>query len=172
MRKGYIQVYTGNGKGKTTACLGLVLRACGAGLRVYLGQFIKAQQTSEIKSLKKRFPEVKVEQYGPECFIIGSPCIKDRKIALAGFAKLKSAVMSGKYDLVIADEINPAVAIRLLPLKNVVRLIKAKPEHVELVLTGRSAHRDIIRLAHLVTEMKDIKHYFDSGVKSRKGIEE
>ena len=169
--KGYVHVYTGNGKGKTTAALGLIVRACGAGLRVYLGQFIKKRHYSEIKTLKDRFPEVTIEQYGRGCFIKGKPSPQDIKAAQDGMKKLRKAMLSGKHDIVIADEANIAVSFDLFPVEDIIRLIDEKPENVELILTGRGAHRRLIDRADLVTEMKDIKHYLDKGVASRRGIE-
>jgi cob(I)alamin adenosyltransferase len=169
--KSFTQVYTGNGKGKTTAALGLLLRACGAGLRVYLGQFIKCADCSEIKLLKKRFRDVTLEQYGPARFIKGKPSRKDIAAGKTGFAKLCRAVFSGKFDVVIADEINCAVCAGILPVSDVVELIRTKPADVELVLTGRGAHKLVMKHADLVTEMKEIKHYFRAGNLCRRGIE-
>jgi len=169
--KGSVQIYTGNGKGKTTAALGLALRAAGAGLKVYVGQFIKSGCYSEIKSLKKLKKHIKVEQYGRGCFIKGKPKAADIKLAEKGLKKAKKAIYSKIYDVVILDEINIAIRLGLLNLKEVCGLIKSKPKNIELVLTGRAAHRHLLKLADLVTEMKEIKHYYNKGVKARKGIE-
>jgi cob(I)alamin adenosyltransferase len=165
-------VYTGNGKGKTTAALGLILRACGAGLRVYLGQFMKRGRTSEIRALSKRFPEVTVRQYGHGSWVRGRPDVKAVAAAHRGWIAMKKAVHSGRYDVVVADEINPAVHLGILPVTGLLQLIADKPDSVELVLTGRNAHPQVIRKADLVTEMREIKHYFQTGVSARRGIEQ
>jgi len=165
-----IQVYTGCGKGKTTAALGLALRALGAGKRVYLGQFIKGKCYSELSALKK-FKEIKVEQFGRGCFIKKAPCSKDLELAGCGLNRVKEIIASRKFDLVILDEINIALKLKLLKLEDVILLVKSTPRKVELVLTGRYAPKAIIRFADLVSEVKEIKHYYRKGVKARKGIE-
>ena len=169
--KGYVQVYTGTGKGKTTAALGLTLRALGAGLRVYIGQFIKKGNYSDIRILRNRFTEVTLRQYGRGRFIRKKPSPEDVRAAERGLSELRKAMLGGDYDLVIADELNPAVSAGLLDIEELLRLIDDKPEHVELVITGRGAHQRLIRRADLVTDMRNIKHYFAKGVRARKGIE-
>ena len=169
--KGMIQVYTGDGKGKTTAALGLALRALGAGLKVYIGQFIKSGDYSELKSLKKYKNQLTIEQYGIGCFIRGKPKSKDILLAKKGFNVVRGVLLSKKYDVVIIDEINVAQYLRLLSLKDVLALIRFKPKNVELILTGRRAHSKVIQQADLVTEMKEIKHYYKRGIKARRGIE-
>lgn len=169
--KGYVQVYTGDGKCKTTAALGLVVRAVGAGLRVYLGQFIKGHEYSEIRLLRERFPEVTVEQYGEGRFIKGQPSPRDISGAQHGLEALATALRSGLYDVVIADEAHGAVSTGLISEKNLLDLIDAKPDSVELVLTGRGAGPALQAKADLVTEMRCIKHYYAAGVRGRKGIE-
>ena len=170
MRKGYVQVYTGDGKGKTTAALGLALRACGAGWRVLLGQFIKVRATSEVRLLREKLPQVTVEQYG-RGMIRGAPSAEDRAAAQQGLARLRAQTAGGAYDLVIADEINVALAKGLIPLEAVLELIRSKPPQVELVLTGREAHPGVLERADLVTEMRCIKHYLAEGVPAREGVE-
>jgi cob(I)alamin adenosyltransferase len=170
MRKGQVQVYTGDGKGKTTAALGLSLRACGAGWRVLIGQFIKARETSELRFLRKRLPEVTIEQYG-RGLLRGTVSTEDQAAARQGINRLCEQMASGEYDLVIADEINVALAKGLIPLEAVLNLIRDKPPHVELVLTGRDAHPSVIEKADLVTEMRCIKHYFATGLPAREGVE-
>lgn len=165
-----IQVYTGDGKGKTTAALGLALRAAGAGLKVYIGQFIKGKYYSELKTLKK-IKNIKVEQFGRGCFIKKSPTQEDRELAQNGLEKVKKIIAKRIYDVVILDEINIALKLKLLELKEVVGLIKKAPKNIELILTGRNALAAILKLANLVTEMKEIKHYFRKGIAARKGIE-
>ncbi len=170
---GYVQVYTGDGKGKTTAALGLAMRAAGAGLRVYIGQFIKEMEYGEIDMLRERFPEVEVELFGtPEgCIIDRDADEEDRNAAKAGFAKAQEAMQSGSFDLVILDELAVAMSLGLVPEEEVLEMIRQKPEGVELVITGRGASEELIRCADLVTEMKEIRHYYRQGVLSRKGIE-
>ena len=169
--KGLIQVYTGNGKGKTTAALGLALRAAGAGLKVYVGQFIKSGAYSELKTLKKLKKQITVEQYGRGCLIKGRPVKKDIDLANKGLGRARRILEKRQYDLVVMDEINVALKLKLLDMESVLALIKTRPEKTELVLTGRWAHPEIIKLADLVTEMKETKHYFRKGVAARKGIE-
>lgn len=171
MQHGYVQVYTGNGKGKTTAALGLALRAAGAGLKIYLGQFIKKGMFSEIRALQSRFPDIALRQYGRGGFIRGKPSGADILSARRGLADLRRAIAGGRYDVVIADEANCAVAAGLLKIEDLLGLIAAKPAGVELVFTGAGAHPRLIRRADLVTEMKAIKHYFQRQVRARRGIE-
>jgi len=169
--KGLVQIYTGNGKGKTTSALGLALRASGAGLKVYVGQFIKSGYYSEIKSLKKLKNNIKVEQYGRGCLIKGKPCKKDIEFAENGLLKAKWILAKKLYDIVILDEIIVACYLKLLKPEDVIELVKSKPERTELVLTGRYARPKLLKLADLVTEMKEIKHYYKKGIRARKGIE-
>lgn len=169
--KGYIHVYTGNGKGKTTAAIGLMLRAVAAGKKVYFGQFMKYGDYSEISIIKQRIPEIEMEQYGGSCILGRDADDNDRKIAADGYNNAFNALASGKYDLVVLDEINVAQSLNLLSMEQVLALIESKPEHTELVLTGRYAHKEIIKKADLVTEMQEIKHYFNIGVFAREGIE-
>jgi len=171
MQRGLIQIYTGDGKGKTTAALGLTLRALGAGLKVYLGQFIKKGEFSEIKALRRFQPKLIVRQYGGGRFVKGKPSPSDIHCAQKGLAALCKAMLSGKYDLVIADEINCAVKAGLITTQEVLGLIDKKPSAVELVLTGRDAHRQIMKRADLLTEMRKIRHPFDRGEGGRRGIE-
>jgi cob(I)alamin adenosyltransferase len=172
---GQTQVYTGDGKGKTTCAMGLVLRAAGRGLKCYVGQFVKGRPTGEMTALADRFADrVVFEQYGWEEFpCLGKPPTeKDYRLALAGLDKLDAALRGGEYHLVVADEINIAVACGLIGWWEAVRLIDRRPAGVELVLTGRAAHPAVVAAAGLVTEMRPVKHYFDAGVMARKGIEE
>jgi cob(I)alamin adenosyltransferase len=165
-----IQVYTGNGKGKTTAALGLALRAAGAGLKVFIGQFIKGKNYSELTALKK-IKNIKVEQFGRGCFIKKTAHAKDIAAAKKGLLKIKKIISQETYDMVILDEINIALKLHLLELKEVISLIKKATKKPELVLTGRYAHPKILKLADLVSEMKERKHYYKGGIKARKGIE-
>ena len=165
-----IQVYTGNGKGKTTAALGSSLRAAGAGLKVYIAQFAKGCHYSELNALVK-IKNIKVEQFGSGCFIKKRPARKDIELAQAGLNKVREIIKSRKYELIILDEINIAVHLNLIALKDVVGILKSRPKDIELVLTGRYAHPEIIKLADLVSNIKEVKHYYKQGVKARKGFE-
>ena len=169
---GYIHVYTGNGKGKTTAAIGLAVRATGAGKKVYFGQFMKEGDYSEIKILKERFPDIDLFQYGSDGFVLGrNPTENELSQGENGFKHAYDALMSENYDVVILDEINVALFINLISLCDVKKLIENKPNHTELILTGRYANDEIIEMADLVSEIKEVKHYFQKGVSARKGIE-
>lgn len=171
MMKGYVHVYTGNGKGKTTAALGLALRACGADLRVFIGQFVKGQHYSELDAIRDFLPNATVAQYGRSCFIRQTPTEDDEALARRGIAELRDVIQRGDYDLVILDEANIAVYYGLFSAEELVTLIREKPEHVELVITGRYAVPEVIAAADVVTEMQEMKHYYQQGVEARKGIE-
>ena len=165
-----IQVYTGDGKGKTTAALGLAVRAVGAGLKVYIGQFLKAGTYSEVELLKK-IKNITLEQFGRESFIWDVPAVEDIWLAREGLAKVKGIVSKAKYDVIILDEINVALNLKLLELEEVVSVIKEAAKRSEVILTGRAAPAAIVKIADLVSEIKDKKHYFNKGIKARKGIE-
>jgi cob(I)alamin adenosyltransferase len=171
MMKGYVQVYTGNGKGKTTAALGAALRAAGAGYYVFIGQFLKGMNYSELNALERYRDLIEVEQYGRRYFIKDKPDRRDIKLAQEGFARCREIIENPKYGMVILDEINIAVYFNLIAVERIIDLIQNKAESVELVLTGRYAHERLIQMADLVTEMKEIKHYFHKGVNAREGIE-
>ena len=168
--KGYIQVYTGNGKGKTTASLGLALRAAGAGLSDYIVQFLKKGDYSEIKALS-RFENITIEQYGVGKFVKGRPSEADIAAGAAGYRKLYEILKNNRHDVVIAEEANVAVMCSLFKERELLALMDMKPENVELVITGRGATQNVIDKADLVTEMTEIKHYYKQGVKARIGIE-
>lgn len=169
--KGYVQVYTGEGKGKTTAAFGLALRAAGAGLRVFIAQFVKGLEYSELNALKRFDDLIELKQYGRGCFIFEKPEKDDITAAQKGLEELKHVISSGEYHVVILDEVNIATHYNLLSVEDLLELIRIKPEHVEIVITGRYADEKIIDRADLVTEMKEIKHYYSKGVEARKGIE-
>lgn len=169
--KGYVQVYTGDGKGKTTAALGLALRAAGARMKVYIGQFIKSAEYSEIKALERFSDQITLTQYGRGCFIRGNPCEEDIELARKGLDEISAALRSGNYDLVIADEANVAFGCNLVSEADLLALIDARPPETELVLTGRNAPQAVIERADLVTEMREVKHYYQNGVLAREGIE-
>jgi len=169
--KGYVQIYTGNGKGKTTASLGLSIRAAGAGLKVYIAQFLKMGDYSEIKALQRFSDLITVEQFGQGKFVKGKPSPDEIKSARAGLEKIKSIIAADEHDVVIMEEGNVAVMCDLFPVEELLNIIDLKPEHLELVITGRGADPKVIEKADLVTEMKEIKHYFQKGVQARVGIE-
>jgi len=171
--KGYIQVYTGNGKGKTTAALGLALRAAGCGLRSYIGQFLKGQAYGELAAVPKLAPSITIKQFGRKGFVhvTENPDEEDIQRARTGLEKCRRAMLSGRYALVILDEVNVALHFRLLSVKDVLGLLNQKPADVEVILTGRYAPPALLRRADLVTEMKEKKHYYARGVRARTGIE-
>jgi cob(I)alamin adenosyltransferase len=171
--KGYVQVYTGGGKGKTTAALGLALRAAGHGLKTYIGQFLKGQDYGELASVKNISPLITVEQFGRKGFIhvTENPDEEDFQRARDGLEKCFKAMKSSKYRIIILDEINVAVHFKLLTEDQVHQFLDKKPEGIEIILTGRYAPESFIERADLVTEMKEIKHYYKRGVQARKGIE-
>ena len=169
---GLVQVYTGNGKGKTSAAFGLALRAAGRGLRVYIIQFIKGGFDYGELYVAEKIPNIRLRAFGRGKFITENPPEKeDVKLAEDALRLAKDVVRSGEYDIVILDEINVALDLKLIDLEETLKMIKSKPAHVELVLTGRSAPDRIIEAANLVSEVKEIKHPFKEGYKSRCGIE-
>jgi len=168
---GCIQIYTGDGKGKTTAALGLALRSAGAGLRVFIAQFIKSGDYSEIKALACHADLIRVEQFGLGRFIKGKPTAEDVSAARAGLASVRGALAGGDCDVVIMDEGNVAAMVGLFSHDDLLALMDLKPEGVELVITGRGADPRVIEKADLVTEMKAVKHYYEAGVAARVGIE-
>ena len=169
--QGFVQIYTGDGKGKTTAALGLALRAFGAGLKVYVAHFMKQGDYGEVAALARLGDQVTAEQFGTGRFVRGMPDAQDLAAARNALAAVRSAMASGQFDLVIADEANVAVASGALDEQDLLDLIAARPGPVELVLTGRGATSAVMAAADLVTEMKAVKHYFKRGVTARKGIE-
>ena len=169
--KGYVQVYTGNGKGKTTAALGLALRAAGAGLRVFVAQFLKGVRCSELTALKRLSDLITVRQYGRPSFIQGEATDEDVESARKGLNEARTAIASGDYQVVILDEANVAVQLGLISPDALLDLIDSRPEGVELVITGRNADTKIVERADLVTEMVEIKHYYRQGIPARPGIE-
>jgi len=169
--KGYVHLYYGNGKGKTTAAMGLALRASGCGLKVYIAQFVKGMKYSELDSLAKLKDSITVKQYGRGCYIRRQATEKDVEAAQKGLAEVKKIIASGKYDMVILDEITIAEFFKLISVQDILDIISSKPDYVELVLTGRKADPRIIEAADLVTEMVEVKHYYTKGIEARKGIE-
>jgi len=172
LEEGIVQVYTGNGKGKSTAAFGLALRAIGRGLKVYIIQFIKGGFDYGELYIVDKLPNLTLKAFGRGKFVTEKPPEKvDVQFAEEALALAEKIVKSGEYDIVILDEVNVALNLKLIKTGRVVELIKAKPKHVELVLTGRYAPNEIIELADLVTEMHEVKHPYNKGFEARKGIE-
>lgn len=169
--KGYIHIYTGNGKGKTTAAIGLSVRAVGAGKKVFFAQFVKGQIYSEVKAIVQFLPNIIIKQYGLDCFIYHKPKQEDMDAARIGFEEVSEIILSGKYDVVVIDEANIAIYYQLFSVEELIELLKRKPEQTEIIITGRNAPDELIEFADLVTEMKEIKHYYTQGIQARIGIE-
>ncbi|HEU19682.1 MAG TPA: cob(I)yrinic acid a,c-diamide adenosyltransferase [Deltaproteobacteria bacterium] len=169
--KGYVQVYTGDGKGKTTAAFGLALRAAGAGLKVYIAQFAKGGEYSEIKALRRFHESITVKQYGRGVFINGKPAEEDIRAARVGLKEARDLMVSGAFNVIILDEANIATRYNLFSVGDLLDFIETKPYDVELVITGRYADMLVVERADLVTAMTEVKHYFRNGVRARKGIE-
>ena len=158
--KGYIQIYTGNGKGKTTCALGLSLRAICNGYSVFFGQFL-------VESLQN----FTIRQYGTANFVFNNPSEKDIQMAKEGLSDIKMEMLTNNYDIIVMDEVNIAIHKNLITVDDVIDVLNLRPENTEIILTGRYAHEKLIAIADLVTEMKEIKHYYTQGVMSRAGIE-
>ena len=171
MNQGYVQVYTGDGKGKTTAAIGLAIRAAGAGFKVYMAQFLKNGDYSEIKALERFADLITIEQFGLGRFVKGQPEPEDIEAARNGLETIKKILSSGKHQMVILDEANVAAVCGLISVDDLVAVIEQKPADVELILTGRGAVSQVIERADLVSEVKAVKHYYKKGVKARVGIE-
>ncbi|MCL0046491.1 cob(I)yrinic acid a,c-diamide adenosyltransferase [Dehalococcoidales bacterium] len=170
--QGLVQIFTGDGKGKTSAALGVVIRALGHGLRVYIAYFMKGGDYYGERRILSKLPNVTMASFGQKGFIDPAR-IKPEEIEQAKQALVaaREAMLSGNYDVVVLDEVNLAVAWKLVELEGVIRLIDDKPPNVELILTGRKADTQLVKLADLVTEMLKIKHPYDEGIKARKGID-
>lgn len=171
MRKGYVQVYTGHGKGKTTAALGLAVRAAGAGLTVFIAQFIKKQKCSEHAALERFQDLITVKQYGRGLIRGGKPGAADVRAAQHGAEEIRKAILSEEYDVVILDEANVAAHYGLILVQDLLDWIESKPAKMELIITGRHADQQVMDAADLVTEMREVRHYHKQGVQARRGIE-
>jgi len=172
LEKGLVQVYTGDGKGKTSAAFGLALRAVGRGFKVYIIQFIKGGFDYGELYIVEKIPNLKLASFGRGRFVTEvPPSEEDSKLAKEALELAKKVVKSGEYDVVVLDEVNVALNLKMISLSEVIDLIKNKPKHVELILTGRYAPAQIIDAADLVTEMREVKHPYAQGVPPRKGIE-
>ena len=170
--QGLIQVYTGDGKGKTTCALGLALRAVGQGLQVYMIQFLKGRETGEAKAAARLAPEMTLRYCGrPGLVNLRSPAPEDLALVREAWTLARDVLAAGEHDLVILDEINLALTHNLVPLDEALEALRKRPPWVEVVLTGRQAPPELVALADLVTEMRPVKHYYQAGVKSRRGIE-
>ena len=172
LTKGYVQLYTGNGKGKTTAAIGQALRAAGAGLKVIIIQFLKKEEYNEFNQLKK-IKEITIEQYGAKSFyaINDDNYEEHYSIAKNGIKRAYELLENNKFDLIILDEIVTTLSYNILTLDEIVKLIEIKPENKELILTGKGAPQHLIALCDLVTEMVEVKHYANQGVEPREGID-
>jgi cob(I)alamin adenosyltransferase len=170
-QRGYVQVYTGDGKGKTTAALGLALRCAGAGKRVFVAQFVKGMPYSEHRALERYTDLIECRQYGRGCFIRGEPTDEDIAAARAGLEEVLSELATGAFRLVILDEINIATHYGLIAVDALLQLLESRPPDTEVVLTGRRADPRVLERADLVTEMREVRHYYQEGVEARAGIE-
>lgn len=169
--RGFVQVYTGDGKGKTTAALGQAIRAAGHGMKTYIGQFMKGQHYGELTSLQDH-PLITVKQYGDiECVTKETITQKHIDQAHRGLELAEKAILSGQYDIIVLDEINVAIWFGLIKTRKVMAVLKKRPENVEVILTGRRATEELIKTADLVSEIKEVKHYYHRGIKARDGIE-
>ncbi len=173
LSKGLVQVYTGNGKGKTTAALGLALRAIGHGYKVFMLQFMKGSKDyGELQAAEKYLPNLIIVQSGLETFVSKeSPSQADIELARRGLETAKKVINEQHYDLIILDEINVALDFHLIDLDDVLQMIKTKPPHIELILTGRYVPQAIVEHADLVSDVSLVKHPYYQGCAARKGIE-
>ncbi len=173
LSQGMIHIYTGNGKGKTTAALGLACRAVGHGYKVFIIQFMKGNiEYGELETARRLTPHLTIRQMGRESFVSReNPDPEDRRLAQEALALARKVIMGGDYDIVVLDEINVTVDFGLIEKEEVLKLIDERPPHLELILTGRNATQELIEKADLVTEMVEVKHYYQKGIQSREGIE-
>jgi cob(I)alamin adenosyltransferase len=166
-----IQVYTGNGKGKTTAAIGVTMRTVGIGGKVFFGQFMKQGEYAEHKIFAQYALQITHKQFGSGKFVMGKPSEEDRALAMQGWQACLEAIDSGRYNLVVMDELNLVINLELVPIDDVLRAITDKKDQLEMIITGRNAHEGVVAAADLVTEMREVKHYYQQGVQARKGIE-
>ena len=172
LKQGLIQIYTGDGKGKTTCALGLALRAVGQGFKVFMVQFLKTADTGEVQAAQRLAPDFAIESFGTPGFPrLREPDPETLTAARKAFDRARQVILAGKHDLVILDEVNLSLAYGLVPITEMLEVLRQRPSHVEVVLTGRNAPAELVDLADLVTEMRPVKHYFEAGVKARRGIE-
>ena len=173
LKQGFIQIYTGNGKGKTTAAIGQAVRAAGFGLKTYIVQFMKEFPYNELNSLKHLSEWITIEQFGGDEFVYRKepPGKEELEKAKKGLASAKEKMLSGEFDIIVLDEVCVSIYFGLLNTDDILDFIKEKPANVELILTGRYCPAKLIEKADLVTEMKEVKHYYEKGITSRRGIE-
>ncbi|MBE0572706.1 MAG: cob(I)yrinic acid a,c-diamide adenosyltransferase [Ignavibacteriaceae bacterium] len=173
LNQGFIQIYTGNGKGKSTAAIGQAVRAAGFGLKTYIAQFMKEYPYNELVSLKHLSEWILIEQFGGDEFVYKKELPGKEELAKArnGLQTAREKMSGGEYDIIILDEAIVAIYFKLIRAEELFEFIKMKPESVELILTGRYCPEELIELADLVTEMKEVKHYYQKGITSRRGIE-
>lgn len=172
LKQGLVQVYTGDGKGKTTCALGLALRAVGQGFKVFMVQFLKTDDTGEVEAARRLAPDFTIQSFGTPGFPrLTDPDLKTREAVQQAFTLARQVILAGEHDLVILDEINLSLAYGLVSLTEMLEVLRQRPAHVEVVLTGRAAPPELVEFADLVTEMRPVKHYFEAGVKARRGIE-
>ena len=172
MKQGLIQVYTGEGKGKTTCALGLAMRAVGQGFKVFMVQFLKTGDTGEVQAAQRLAPDFIIKSFGTPGFpSLKEPDSETLTTVRQAFDLARQVILAGEHDLVILDEVNLSLAYNLAPLAELLEVLRQRPPYVEVVLTGRSAPPELVELADLVTEMRPVKHYFEAGVKARRGIE-
>ncbi len=173
LKQGFIQIYTGNGKGKTTAAIGQAVRAAGFGLKTYIVQFMKEFPYNELNSLKHLKQWITIEQFGGDEFVYKKepPGKEELDKAKKGLSSAKEKMLNGEFDIIILDEVCVSIYFGLLKTDDIIDFIKDKPANVELILTGRYCPAELIEKADLVTEMKEVKHYYGKGITSRRGIE-
>lgn len=169
-RRGYLQVYTGEGKGKTTAAIGLAVRAALAGRMVFVGQFVKNMRYHECR-IEELLPAIHFEQFGLGCALIHEPSVEDIRVGREGLARVDEVMRSGEWDLVILDEVTIALYFGFFTTDELLSAIHSRKPHVEVVCTGRYAPEELIAAADLVTDMRCVRHYYDAGVPARSGIE-
>ena len=170
--KGLVIVITGSGKGKTTAAFGQALRAIGQGYKIFVLQFMKGRKYGEFIAAEKYLPHLTICMSGLDSFVMrDNPAAIDIELAQKGLAAARKAIMSRKYDMIILDEINVALDFKLIKLKEVIDLVKNKPPALDLILTGRYAPKEIIKIADTVSEVREVKHHYNAGIKDRAGIE-
>lgn len=172
LKQGFLQVYTGDGKGKTTCALGLALRAVGQGLKVFMIQFLKSRATGEREAARRLAPDFTIENYGLPGFpSLADPDARTVETIRRAFERAREVIQSGAYDVVILDEVNLVLAYGIISLEEMFKLLETRPPHVEVVLTGRDAPPALLEAADLVTEMRPVKHYYEAGIRARRGIE-
>lgn len=171
--RGIVQIYTGNGKGKTTAAIGQAVRALGHGKKVFMVQFMKGNpKYGELQAVQKYCPDFVIEQSGLDTFVAkNNPSPIDIELAALGMKKARQALTGGEYDLIILDEINVAVDFGLISLGEVIKLLKLRPAHIDMILTGRYCPTELYAYAHTISEIQEIKHHYQIGIDAREGIE-